>query len=309
MPETPLVDVAMGTYNHAKYIAQALESVLSQKTDFFFRIIISDDFSTDDTRSIIMSYVEKYPERIVTLFPDRNYGLAHKDRPYPKVLQQCTAKYIAMLEGDDYWNSPDKLQKQVDFMESHPEYMMCFTNCSIVNEEGTIIRDDRLDEDRKKNLSQAEIFSGLVPPTNTVMYRNKLLEKIPDFLCTCANFDIIFFSLLTDHGDAGYLDENMACYRIHGEGVWSGGTKEYLHQNVLNSYCSLLKYYYPRHRDILLPKVQAFFLNLAEYYKSEGQFGKYIDTFFHYALSDLKHGNFSFARHFPGFIKSLLLRS
>src|SRR4030042_2430256 len=118
----PLVDVAMGTYNHEKFSAQALESVLSQRTNFSYRIIISDDCSTDNTRAIIMSYAEKHPGKIITIFPQKHVGLLHPDRPFIKVLKQCTAKYIALLEGDDYWTEPYKLQKQVDFLKTHADF-------------------------------------------------------------------------------------------------------------------------------------------------------------------------------------------
>jgi glycosyltransferase involved in cell wall biosynthesis len=285
----PLVDVAMGTYNHEKFIAQALESVLTQKTDFSYRIIICDDFSTDNTRSIILSYVKKFPDKIVTLFPERHYGMEHRERPYPKVLKLCTAKYVAMLEGDDYWISTTKLQEQVDFLDSHPEFVMCFTNGRVVNEDGDIIKESRLDEDRRKNLSQAEIISGIVPPANTVVYRNNVLKNIPDEFYSVVNADIFLFSLLTEYGDAGYLDINTGSYRMHAGGVWSEQSEEYSYKKNLKTRCALLKFFKHKYKKILLSSVNNCYVLLLGYYVKKRNIYKFILTCLSFLLHGLTH--------------------
>ncbi len=116
----PTVSVAVITYNMAEYLPQLIDSILVQNTDFPYEIIIDDDASPDHTREILREYREKYPDRIVLSLRDENVG---GSRNMYGVLQKCRGKYIAILEGDDYWDDPDKLQYQYDFMETHPEYI------------------------------------------------------------------------------------------------------------------------------------------------------------------------------------------
>lgn len=125
---SPLVSVWMITYNQEKYIAQAIESVLMQKTTFDFEIVIGEDCSTDDTRKIVKQYQLKNPQKINAIYQSINVGA--RRNAYEFALPQCRGRYIACLEGDDYWTDPDKLQKQVDFLESNQTFGMVCTNYS-----------------------------------------------------------------------------------------------------------------------------------------------------------------------------------
>ena len=116
--QTPLVDVTLTTYNHEKFIGAAIDSVLSQQTDFDFRLVVGDDCSTDKTQSIIRSYAEKYPERICLMLDSTHRGLKSRERVGVRTLTGSSAKYVAMLDGDDYWTDPLRLQKQVSFLEA-----------------------------------------------------------------------------------------------------------------------------------------------------------------------------------------------
>ena len=117
-----MVDIPMCTYNHEKYIAQTIESILMQKTDFKIRLFIGEDCSIDNTRKIVKQYAEKYPDIIFPVYHNENIGAVRNSEI---LLKKCTAKYIALLDGDDYWTDPYKLQKQVDFLEKNPEYSLC----------------------------------------------------------------------------------------------------------------------------------------------------------------------------------------
>lgn len=119
-----LVSVYMITYNHEKYIAQAIESVLMQKTDFPYQLIIGEDYSTDGTRKIVEEYAATYPEKIKAILNPQNLGPM---RNAANVYKACTGKYVAMLEGDDYWTDPLKLQRQVDFLEANPDFGMTYS--------------------------------------------------------------------------------------------------------------------------------------------------------------------------------------
>jgi glycosyltransferase involved in cell wall biosynthesis len=126
--DKPLVSVHLLTYNHAQFIRQSIESVVAQETTFPFEIIIGDDHSTDGTSAIVDEYAVKYPDLIKVVRGKKNGG------PQPnsiRILENCSGKYMAALEGDDYWIDPYKLQKQADFMEANPEFAICFTNTRV----------------------------------------------------------------------------------------------------------------------------------------------------------------------------------
>jgi len=193
------LSVLIVTYNHERFIAQALDSVLMQVVDFDYEIVIGEDCSTDRTREIVIEYQKRYPCKIRLLLNEINIGGA---RNYIRAYEACEGKYIANLDGDDYWTSPDKLQEQVDFMDNNPAFVMCFTNSNIVDEHDNIVKEDRIGEDRRKNLSQMEIVSGLVPPSNTIVFKNKAVINIPDVYYAIANGDILIYAMLAEYGDA-----------------------------------------------------------------------------------------------------------
>ena len=128
MNDLPLVSISCITYNHASYIKECIDGFLMQKTNFNFEILIHDDHSTDGTEEIIKEYAKQYPDIIKPLFEKENqYSLGKPTGSVVWNLPRAKGKYIAMCEGDDYWIDPYKLQKQVDFLESHPDYGMCYT--------------------------------------------------------------------------------------------------------------------------------------------------------------------------------------
>ncbi len=126
----PVVSVAVITYNMAEYLQQLLDSILVQNVTFPYEIIVDDDCSPDNTREILKKYQRLYPERIILSLRDKNVG---GSRNMYGVLRKCRGKYIAILEGDDYWDDPNKLQYQYEFMENHSEYigMTCNSWCEL----------------------------------------------------------------------------------------------------------------------------------------------------------------------------------
>jgi glycosyltransferase involved in cell wall biosynthesis len=118
----------MITYNHEKYIAKAIESVINQKANFDFEIVIGEDCSNDGTREIVRYYEKKHPQKIIAIYHEKNVG--SRRNAYEFTLPKCNGEYIACLEGDDYWDDPHKLQKQVDFLDLNPDYGMVCTNYS-----------------------------------------------------------------------------------------------------------------------------------------------------------------------------------
>ena len=129
----PLVSVGVMTYNHEKYIAKAIESVIMQEVNFKYEIVIAEDCSTDRTRDIVIEYQKKYPDLIRLILHEQNVGM----KANSNILRRsCRGIYRANLEGDDFWIDPCKLQKQVDFLEQNQDYVAIGGNFMCVNDEG-----------------------------------------------------------------------------------------------------------------------------------------------------------------------------
>ena len=132
-----VVSISCITYNHAPYIRQALDGFIMQQTNFRFEVLIHDDCSTDGTDDIIREYATKYPDIIKPLYEEENQY--QNGKPHGSAVwnfPRAKGKYIAICEGDDYWTDPLKLQKQVDFLESHPDFSMVFANVRLHYDSG-----------------------------------------------------------------------------------------------------------------------------------------------------------------------------
>ena len=136
---TPLLSIVTITYNHEPFIAKTIEGVLMQQVNFRIELIIAEDCSTDGTRAICQQYAEQYPALIRLITSESNVGAIANER---RAMQAARGKYIAFCEGDDYWTDPLKLQKQVDFLESHPDYSVTFHRCKHYNVETCETTDD-----------------------------------------------------------------------------------------------------------------------------------------------------------------------
>jgi glycosyltransferase involved in cell wall biosynthesis len=219
-----LVSVWITTYNHEAFIAEALEGVLNQVTDFDFEIIIGEDCSQDRTREIVLAYKEKYPEKITLFLPSANLGMNPMCyATYPL----CKGKYIAWLDGDDYWIDQYKLQKQVDFLENNPDIVMCFHKVKLVNEVSHTSSESghpnrRPDVDV---LTQDDFLDSINPVyTPSVVHRNILGKELPDWFYHLPFPDLGFYFLLLQHGNVKYLSEAMCVYRIHKMGAFQGNS-------------------------------------------------------------------------------------
>ncbi len=211
------VSVAIVTYNHEKFIAKALDSVLMQKTNFDYELVIGEDCSTDRTRDILLDYQKRYPNKFRLLLHEENLGMHEHGA---RVLDACTGEYIAMLDGDDYWTSPEKLQKQVDFLDNHPECSICYHDALIVHEDGS--REPMHYRPSQKAFSTVEdLFLDNFIPTGAVMFRSGLFGRVPDWVSTLKMGDWLIHILNALHGKIGYLDETMAVYVVHASGIWS----------------------------------------------------------------------------------------
>lgn len=122
--DNPIVTILVLAYNQEAYIANALDGILSQGTSYSYKVIITDDASTDNTQSVIKDYINKNPNGFIPVFNESNIGLNETIR---KVIPYIKTKYICLLGGDDYWIDKNKLQKEIDYLELHPEVSLVHT--------------------------------------------------------------------------------------------------------------------------------------------------------------------------------------
>jgi glycosyltransferase involved in cell wall biosynthesis len=171
----PLVSIIIPSYNRENTVSTTIDSILTQQCNFNFEIVIGDDCSTDNAREVVLDYQKKYPQKIILLFHDKNIGLGAN---WATCVKHCRGKYIANCDNDDYWHNPDKLQLQVDFFESHPEYGVCHTDYRNHNRETEKITEVVVSSDTFDISLQKAIFSGKFRCCNaTMMYRKELMNK------------------------------------------------------------------------------------------------------------------------------------
>jgi glycosyltransferase involved in cell wall biosynthesis len=211
------VSVPMVTYNHENFIAQAIEGVLAQETDFRYELIIGEDCSTDGTRAIVLDYQERHPDKIRLFLPDKNVGM-HEN--FLQVFRACRGEYIALLEGDDYWTSPRKLQTQVEIMDAHPEYSMCFHNVTEIYEDGSQQPHNHRPSDQKEVSTLDDLLLVNFIPTCSVIFRHGLFGEIPAWYSTTKVDDWSLHVLNAQHGGIRYVNEVMGVYRHHAGGMW-----------------------------------------------------------------------------------------
>ncbi len=218
--ERPTVSVFVITYNHEKYIAQALDSILMQKTNFDFDIVIGEDGSTDNTTNIITEYEEKYPDKIKAKCHNPNISMMSN---VIDTLRRCTGKYIAMLEGDDYWTDPLKLQKQVDLMELHPEVYICGHQTDFLHEfQGGYLEKRPAVFNGISFLSFEEVvMGGNVFHTSAFVFRNQAKKELLSYLgqFLCGDLPILLF--YAQLGPTAIFSDCMSIYRRTGQGACS----------------------------------------------------------------------------------------
>jgi hypothetical protein len=216
--DEPTVSVVLRTYEHAPFIAQAIESVLIQDAPFAFELVIGEDCSTDGTREIVAAYAERYPETIRTVLPRRNLG---HGAIFEQALRACRGRLIAYLDGDDYWTSSSKLRRQVEYLEAHPQCESCFHDVSLVYDEAGIPSGavtPRLSED---HFSLEEVLRECFVPAPAVMFRREVIQRLPAW-----TFDVVWIDWLIHicsamGGPIGYIPQPLAAYRVHGGGMFS----------------------------------------------------------------------------------------
>lgn len=208
------------TYNHREYIHQTLDSVLAQKVNFSYEIVIGDDCSTDGTSEIIREYEEKYPDKIRYFRQEKNLG-QNGLKITVETLKQVRGKYIATLDGDDYWIDENKLQVQFDFMQNNPTLIGCFHNAEI-----HYFNSDKIDlvnsPEQKTEISLDDLIGEKevwFMATSSVVYKTREFLEFPEWFLASVSGDIPKYILLAKKGNFGYIPQTMSVYRKHLRGT------------------------------------------------------------------------------------------
>lgn len=218
----PTLSVCLITYNQAQYIKEAIDSILMQKVNFAWELIIADDYSTDGTREILLEYKRKSPDFIKLILQKNNVG---PEKNWLDLMARPKSKYVIYVEGDDYFTDPSKLQKQVDFLETHQDFSLCFHPVKVTYEDGS--KPDEVFPSpayrfNKNVLELKDLLARNFIQTNSAMYRWRFIEEdIKDiFPKNIAPGDWFLHILHAQDGKIGFIDECMSVYRRHPGGLW-----------------------------------------------------------------------------------------
>jgi glycosyltransferase involved in cell wall biosynthesis len=292
MLHNPKLIVHMVTYNHEKYIAQAIESVVMQKTNFTIKLLIGEDCSTDNTRNIIKEYADRYPDIIIPFYREKNLGASKNGI---LLFTECKSEYLATLDGDDYWTDPYKLQKQVDFLDANPGFSMCFHDVEGVDENGVSLNTLFVRSSKDVLTFRDLIFKHYVPLVSCV-FRNNIskwdFNKLDKII-----IDDLLHLLNAEYGNAKYMNEVMGAYRIHSGGTWSSlsiidrkKTEIHVRKNIYDYYR------HNKYKRFFAQSVGNYYFSLANYCLENGERSEGLRSYVLGNYFFLKGGKLEFGR-------------
>lgn len=230
------VSVCITTYNKEDYIEQALDSIINQKTNFDFEILIYDDASSDATVSIIREYQKKHSNIRLYANSKNEYGNGLYGINERNLFPKAKGQYIAMCDGDDYWIDDFKLQKQVDFLDANLDYIMCCHDGKVYYQKSNVF--GKVYEKPFQNpitYQNVIAMGGNLCPTSSIVFRN-IIRKYPDFIYKAMSNDRALTYFLIKLGKFWFINEEMCVYRVHSQGLIAAGDKKvrlkYLKSNV-----------------------------------------------------------------------------
>ncbi len=208
----------MPTYNHERYLAEAIESVLAQRVRFTFELVLGEDHSTDGTLEVARAYAARHADTIVLLAHPRNLGIWDNDQA---ILSRCRGKYIAWLEGDDLWSDPNKLQRQVELLEANPSASACFhrARCLSTGAPPSTWRGGPA-VPRPQYTVDDLLEEGPFIPSCTLMFRAELARPALEWTRGTAFLETTYAVRFALSGPIAFIDETMGTFRFHAGGVY-----------------------------------------------------------------------------------------
>lgn len=225
----PVISVCITTYNHEKFIAQALNSVLEQQGDFELEILVGEDGSTDGTAAIVRDYAQRFPKIIRAFYHDPEDKLFINGRKtgrknFMHNLVVAKGDFIALLDGDDYWLASNKLQEQLSFLQANKNFSACCHAAIHVDESNVVKEGYAGHHDVKsgyRDFTLHDVLQKNPVPTLSVFFRNPRMEQFPALFSKTDMADWPLHMLNALRGDIRYFDKKMAAYRLHGGGIWA----------------------------------------------------------------------------------------
>jgi len=249
---SPKMTIIVMTYNHAPFIKEALDSVLMQETSFECEVIVIDDCSTDGTSDIVRAYQKAHPHQIRMVLAEVNRC---DNAEFMKAVQACRGEYLALLDGDDYWTSPDKLQRQAEYLDRHPECAISFHNVRIISDDANQAPRESLPSHREAFSTLEDLLEGCFVSTCAAVLRRDALTGFPSWYTNDDCPDWSLFVMAAQHGRLGYLKDVMAVYRQHSGGFWTGLRRREQSDRIIQFYENLCGYlpgeYAPKVRVML----------------------------------------------------------
>jgi len=220
--DKPLVSVFCLAYNHAAYIQNAIEGFLRQKTNFRFEVLIHDDASPDGTADIIRKYAKQNPDVIVPILQEKNQYSRKVRITSTFLVPRARGKYVAFCEADDFWTDPDKLQKQIDYMQAHPECTLCVHACDYVNPDGSLIKKYvPYTESRIVPTDDVILAGGSFCHTASIVTLTELVRNLPDYYFISPVGDYPLQLHFASSGRTYYFADIMSAYRYNTPGSWT----------------------------------------------------------------------------------------
>ena len=264
------VTVVLVTYNHERYIAKAIESVLEQRTPRPFELIISEDASTDGTRAIVMDYAARDP-RIRPLLSESNL---RSNETVARGIRAARGRYICILDGDDYWIAPDKIERQAALLDSDESLAACFHNAVIVRGDAEQAGEERwTPATQATRIGFADIARGNPFAICAGMLRASALGRLGDWYSEFLLTDWPLYLLCAEQGDLLFVDEPVTAYRLHDGGQFSSQPAKHKLDMTADFYRRMNRAFRGRCRQLISAGASLFFFEWAEEYARRGERG------------------------------------
>lgn len=255
--KNPTVSVCVQTYQHVNYIRQCLDGILMQKTTFDFEILLGEDASKDGTREICIEYAKKHPNKIRLFLHNRKNVITIEGTPTGRYnfiynLYKAKHKYIAIIEGDDYWIDEYKLQKQIDFLEANSDFSGCFHDTFILDEKLSLFRQySKTTFYTKDTVNNLSLFH-----TSSFLFKNYNFD-FPLCFLDVASSDMALFSMVSKNGKLHRIPNVMSVYRKTGNGVTSVKYRTTNHhQIIIKLWGCLQQYFEDEQKEIFVSQIK-----------------------------------------------------
>lgn len=247
------LSVALITYNQEDLIGPCLDSILGQELDVPFEVVIGEDRSTDHTLDVVRRYEEANPD-VVRVLHDRNHGVCGN---FARTILACESEYVALAEGDDWWTDSEKLQRQCDYLDEHPDCALCYHDVEDSDENNGTRTGfyDGMGSRPPERTTIADLIGGNFIRTCSVVFRREHVGQFPKGFSKMRIGDLPLFLIVAQHGWMGFIDRQMSVYRIHGSNAWANADYVYRIDGTIEALENVLPVMERQYKEPILQRV------------------------------------------------------